>query len=36
MRVYIDKVDGTGTCRGEDAKIIAFGNKGLNVPRVSS
>jgi hypothetical protein len=36
MRVYIDKVDGTRTCRGEDAKIIAFGNKGLNVPRVSS
>src|ERR1700757_4138765 len=29
MRVHVDKVDGTGTCRGEDAKIIAFWKQGI-------
>src|SRR5271169_775439 len=29
MRVYVDKVDGTRTCRGEDAKIIALREQGI-------
>src|SRR5258708_3087498 len=29
MRVYADKVDGTRTCRGEDAKIIALREQGI-------
>src|ERR1700690_855024 len=29
MRVYVDKVDGARTCGGEDAKIIAFREQGI-------
>src|ERR1700733_15985173 len=29
MRVYVDKVDGTRTCRGEDTKIIALREQGI-------
>src|SRR6266404_5006121 len=29
MRVYVDKVDGTRTSRGEDAKIIALREQGI-------
>src|SRR6266478_1831642 len=29
MRVYVDKVDGTRTCGGEDAKIIALREQGI-------
>src|SRR6266853_1081047 len=29
MRVYVDKVDGTRTSRGEDAKIIALRKQGI-------
>src|ERR1700758_3363122 len=29
VRVYVDKVDGTRTCRGEDAKIIALRKQGI-------
>ena len=34
MRVNVDKVDGAGTSGGEDAKVVALGNKELKVPRV--
>src|SRR6202795_536453 len=29
MRVYVDEVDGTRTCRGEDAKIITLREQGI-------
>src|ERR1700733_1494999 len=29
MRVYVDKVDGTWACRGEDAKIISLRKQGI-------
>src|SRR6266478_2097676 len=29
MRVYVDKVDGTRTCGGEDAKIVALRKQGI-------
>jgi hypothetical protein len=29
MRMYVDKVNGTRTCRGEDAKIIALRKQGI-------
>src|ERR1700692_744752 len=29
MRVYVNKVDGTRTCRGEDTKIIALRKQGI-------
>src|SRR5260370_35555139 len=29
MRVYVDKVDGTRTCGGEDAKVIALRKQGI-------
>src|SRR5580658_1351756 len=29
MRVYVDKVDGTRACRGEDAKIVALRKQGI-------
>src|SRR5216684_7937324 len=29
MRVYVDKVDGTRTCGGDDAKIISLRKQGI-------
>ena len=33
-RMYVNKVDGAGASRRENAKIIALGKSGLNVPSV--